>query len=133
MAYTTQTNWHSFDHEANYYPPLTGNQSPPDELASAAEALRETELDAVCDDDTQLEEEGACSRPLEDLSIDELRVLANALDIPNRSSMTESAMLIAEIRCRLLWDETWDRFPNLPREQVNFSLNSIRHKQGETR
>jgi len=64
-------------------------------------------------DDTQLEEEGSCSRPLEDLSIDELRVLANALDIPNRSTMTKSAILIAEIRRRLLWEETWDRFPSI--------------------
>jgi hypothetical protein len=35
------------------------------------------------------------------MSIDELRAVANALDVPNRAQITEQDELIAAIRCRL--------------------------------
>ena len=114
MADSLHTPWHSYDHDIRFSPPLTGMRYQRDELERAA-ALRETEVEAARDDtqfEDQLDDEETYSRPLEDLSIDELRILANALDIPNRGAITDTARLIWEIRRRLLLDESWDMFPS---------------------
>lgn len=65
-------------------------------MASAAEAMRQTEVDAAnrmpCH---------ASLTALERLSIDELRAIANELQIPARGEILDQNDLIAAIRCRL--------------------------------
>jgi hypothetical protein len=70
----------------------------PDDTAmqDAAEALRQTEVEAVLPDVHSLD-----PAQLDQMSIDELRAVANALDVPNRAQITEQDELIAAIRCRL--------------------------------
>jgi hypothetical protein len=82
--------------------------APEDEMESAAEAMRATELEAVRVNDTALDLPPAGIDPskltaaqLETMSIDELRGLANALDIPERSKITEKSELIDEILKRM--------------------------------
>lgn len=69
-------------------------------IFKAAEALRETELEAAQPEATRAEAESK-SADLESMSVDELRVLASELDIPNRDQITEQDELIAAIRCRM--------------------------------
>jgi hypothetical protein len=73
-----------------------------DELAieEAAEAIRRAELEAAPDPP---EPDPSAIRPadLEQMSIDDLRVLARKLDVPGRSQITEQQELIDEIRRRL--------------------------------
>jgi hypothetical protein len=70
----------------------------PDDTAmqDAAEALRQTELEAALPDIHSL-----TPAQLERMSIDELRAVANALDVPNRAQITEQDELIAAIRQRI--------------------------------
>jgi hypothetical protein len=95
---------------------------PDDELANAAEVLREAEIEAVRTED----EPAASAEPqpphdtindlspqnvlksvklteaeLESMSIDEVRVVANALGIPDRTTIVEKSELIEEILRRV--------------------------------
>jgi hypothetical protein len=65
-------------------------------MDDAAEALRETEIEAV-----QETIPTSPSDALEHMSIDDLRKLAAKLDIPDRGQIIEQEELIAEIRKRL--------------------------------
>jgi hypothetical protein len=67
-------------------------------MEQAAEALRQTEVGAVQDvpDVSSIN-----PSELDSMSIDELRAIANTLDIPDRSKITEQDELIAAIRQRL--------------------------------
>lgn len=82
---------------------------PDDELADAAEAVRAAEIEAVQEHDS-----GADASPLEvmkslqltpedleGMSIDEVRAVANMLDVPNRETITEKSELIREVLRRL--------------------------------
>jgi hypothetical protein len=69
-------------------------------IFKAAEALRETELEAARPEATGTEGRSK-SDDLESMSVDELRGLATELDIPNRAQITEQDELIAAIRQRL--------------------------------
>jgi hypothetical protein len=66
-----------------------------DAMDEAAQALREAEVEAVRPNNAATED-----KRLEDMSIDELRVLAAKLDVPNRGAITEKDRLIAAIRNR---------------------------------
>ena len=70
---------------------------PDDEaMEEAAESLREAEVEAAMPDVSNL-----TPSQLEHMSIDELRAVANALDVPNRAQIIEQDELIAAIRRRL--------------------------------
>jgi hypothetical protein len=70
-----------------------------DAMDLAAEALRQAEVEAV-QPETAAPIEPADVDPaqLERMSIDELRALAGALGVPDRSTITEQDELIAAIR-----------------------------------
>jgi hypothetical protein len=90
---------------------------PDDELAHAAETLREAELEAAGTEDPAasgqeppalapvgdlspanvLKSVKLTASDLESMSIDEVRAVANALDIPDRSTIVEKSELIDEI------------------------------------
>jgi hypothetical protein len=86
-----------------------GAPIPEDDMEDAAEALRGAELDAAQPGDTVadlppldvIESMKITLADLETMSIDELRAVANALDIPDRSKITEKAELIEEILRRV--------------------------------
>jgi hypothetical protein len=67
-------------------------------MEDAAESLRQTEVDAVQEapDISSIN-----SAQLDSMSIDELRAIANTLDIPDRGKITEQDELVAAIRQRL--------------------------------
>jgi hypothetical protein len=69
---------------------------PDDEaIEDAAEALREVEIDAALPDLNSLD-----APQLERMSIDELRAVGKALDVPGRAQITEQEELIEAIqRC----------------------------------
>jgi hypothetical protein len=67
-----------------------------DAMENAAEALRHAELEAV-----QPAVSAVDRSQLENMSIDELRKLATALDVPNRGAITVRDELLAAIRQRL--------------------------------
>jgi hypothetical protein len=87
---------------------LTGNAEsseaspggPLDDAAAenAAGALREVEIEAAQEDS---DVPNVDSSRLEQMTIDELRVLARKLDIPDRGTIIEQDELIEEIRKRL--------------------------------
>jgi hypothetical protein len=72
--------------------------SGPDDAAmeDAAEALRQAEVEAAAPDANSLN-----ASQLEHMSIDELRAVAGALDVPDRSKIIEQDELIDAIRRRL--------------------------------
>ena len=65
-------------------------------MEEAAEALREAEVEAAQPDISDLN-----AAQLEHMSIDELRAVANALDVPDRAQIIEQDELIDAIRRRL--------------------------------
>jgi len=69
-----------------------------DAMDDAAEALRQAELEAV---QTDADVARADLSHLDRMSIDDLRALAAALDVPDRATITEQDELIAAIRQRL--------------------------------
>jgi hypothetical protein len=74
--------------------PSTIGSGPDDEaMEEAAEALRQAELEAAQPDVSTLD-----ASQLEHMSIDELRAVAGALDVPDRAQITELDELIAAIR-----------------------------------
>jgi len=78
-------------------------ESPPSELDDeaaevAADALRQADLESAQDEPNAVSVDAS---KLERMSIDELRILAKQLDIPNRGTITEQDELIAAIRSRL--------------------------------
>jgi hypothetical protein len=66
-------------------------------MDDAAQALREAEVEAVRPVADVVSDEPR----LEDMSIDELRVLAAELDVPDRGAITDQDLLIAAIRERM--------------------------------
>jgi hypothetical protein len=64
-----------------------------DAMNKAAEALRQAEVEAVVPDLSSLD-----ASQLEQMSIDELRAVAKALDVPGRAQITEQDELIEAIR-----------------------------------
>jgi hypothetical protein len=70
-------------------------------MADAAEAIREVEIKAVRPDPDIPDLSTLDAAKIERMSIDELRVVAKELDVPNRSQITEQDELIAEIKTRL--------------------------------
>jgi Rho termination factor-like protein len=78
-------------------------EGPIDEAAmeDAAEAIRDVEIKAVCPDPDLPDLTTLDAAKLERMSIDELRVVAKELDVPDRSKITEQDELIAEIKKRL--------------------------------
>jgi hypothetical protein len=80
--------------------PSTSNTlgSGPDDEAmdAAAEAMRQAEVEAVLPDLASLD-----AAQLEQMSIDELRAVAKALDVPGRAQISEQDKLIEAIRRRL--------------------------------
>jgi hypothetical protein len=76
----------------------------PDEEAmeGAAEALREVEVEAVkATPESPVDPAKVTYEQLHNMSIDDLRVLARDLDVPDRSKITEQDELIEAIRRRL--------------------------------
>jgi hypothetical protein len=73
----------------------------PDEEAmeNAAEALREAEVEAVLPEIPDVST--LTPSDLDQMSIDELRAVANELDVPDRATIIERDELIAAIRPRL--------------------------------
>jgi hypothetical protein len=72
-----------------------------DAMEDAAEAIRDVEIKAVRPDPDIPNLSTLDAAKLERMSIDELRVVAKELDIPDRSKITEQDELIAEIKKRL--------------------------------
>jgi hypothetical protein len=79
-------------------PTLSNIGSGPDDAAmeDAAEALRQAEVEAAAPDVNSVN-----ASQLEQMSIDELRAVAGALDVPDRSKIIEQDELIEAIRRRL--------------------------------
>jgi hypothetical protein len=79
------------------------SEGPVDEEAmeDAAEAIREVEIKAVRPDPDIPNLSTLDAAKLERMSIDELRVVAKELDVPNRGQITEQDELLAEIKKRL--------------------------------
>jgi hypothetical protein len=76
----------------------------PDDAAMdvAAEALRQTEVEAVRPDVTDLPDDSSLTpSKLDQMNIDELRDVAKQLDVPDRGKITDRDDLIAAIRARL--------------------------------
>jgi hypothetical protein len=71
----------------------SGSAPDDDAMGKAAEALRQAEVEAVLPDLNSLE-----PSQLEHMSIDELRAVAKALDVPGRAQITEQDELIEAIR-----------------------------------
>lgn len=71
------------------------------DMESAAEAIREVEVKAVRPEPDVPDPSTLNDADLQQMSIDDLRVIAQKLDIPDRSKITEQDELIAEIRKRL--------------------------------
>lgn len=69
-----------------------------DALDEAAEALRAADVESARE---EFDLSSVKSAHLDQMSIDELRVLARQLDVPDRSTITEQDELIAAIRRRL--------------------------------
>jgi hypothetical protein len=104
-------------HFAEPFPPgvtvaYADSVTPDDELADAAEAIRAAELEAVRTDESDdgtnnssladvLESMKLTESDLQSMTIDELRALANGLDIPDRAAITEKSELVDEIVRRL--------------------------------
>ncbi len=95
---------------------------PDDELASAAAALRAAEVEAVRTDDHTVDDLESVrsydtvselsplnvlksmkltAADLESMSIDEVRAVANVLDIPDRGTITDKSELVQEILRRM--------------------------------
>lgn len=76
-----------------------------DEAAAlaAAAALRQVEVEAADPELTEVADAPAdfSAADLENMSIDEVRALANKLNIPARSQIIDKSELIAEIRRRM--------------------------------
>ena len=72
-----------------------------DAMDEAAQALREAEVEAVRPATATSNDAATEETRLEDMSIDELRVLAAKLDVPDRGAITEQDLLIAAIRERM--------------------------------
>jgi hypothetical protein len=77
-----------------------------DEMEQAAEALRAAEVEAVQPGDTiaefpAVDTSKLTAASLEAMSIDEVRAIANTLDVPERSKITDKAVLIEEILRRI--------------------------------
>jgi Rho termination factor, N-terminal domain len=70
-------------------------------MEDAAEAIRAAEILAVRPDPDIPDLSTLDASKLERMSIDELRVVAKQLDVPDRSKITEQDELIAAIRERL--------------------------------
>jgi hypothetical protein len=62
-------------------------------MADAAEAVREAEVEAVAPDTANLNQE-----KLQHMNIDELRLIAKQLDVPNRETITGQDELVAAIQ-----------------------------------
>jgi hypothetical protein len=70
-----------------------------DAMDVAAEALRQAEVEAVQPETAEpVDPSDVDPAQLEHMSIDELRALAGALGVPDRSTITEQDELIAAIR-----------------------------------
>jgi hypothetical protein len=82
---------------------LAGESLAFDETAmeDAAEAIREVEVKAVRPEPEVPDPSTLDAAELQNMSIDDLRVIAQRLDIPDRGKITEQDELIAEIRKRL--------------------------------
>jgi hypothetical protein len=82
---------------------LADDTGPIDEadMEDAAEAIREVEVKAVRPEPDVPDPSSLDANDLEQMSIDDLRVIAQRLDIPDRSKITEQDELVAEIRKRL--------------------------------
>jgi hypothetical protein len=70
-------------------------------MADAAAALRKVEVEAVQPEPEIAEASSFDAFRLESMNIDELRVVAKELDVPDRATITEKYDLIAAIRQRL--------------------------------
>jgi hypothetical protein len=70
-------------------------------MDDAAESLRAVEIQAVRPEPEVPDVSTLDAADLEHMSIDELRVVAKKLDVPDRGKITEQDELIAEIRKRL--------------------------------
>ncbi len=90
-----------YDRHAGFREPTNGQNDSvfdddQDAMDEAAQALREAEVESVRPSKVAEETE-----QLEDMSIDQLRVLAAKLDVPNRGTLTDRALLVAAIRERM--------------------------------
>jgi hypothetical protein len=71
-------------------------------MEDAAEALRQAEVEAVRPDVTDLPDDSSLTpSKLDQMNIDELRIVAKQLDVPDRGKITDRDDLIAAIRARL--------------------------------
>ena len=80
---------------------------PDDEMSEAAEAVRSAELEAVGMDEEEptpfdaLESMKLTRADLDSMTIDELRAIANGLDVPDRATIVDKSDLIEEILRRV--------------------------------
>jgi hypothetical protein len=70
------------------------------DMEGAAEAIRDVEVKAVRPEPDVPDPSSLDAGDLQHMSIDDLRVIAQRLDIPDRSKITDQDELIAEIRKR---------------------------------
>ncbi len=84
--------------EQNDFTEATSDDTDEAAMEDAAEALRQVEVEAVQDEP---DISSIDASQLDYMSIDELRVIAKQLDVPDRAQITEQDELIAAIRRRL--------------------------------
>lgn len=93
---STHFDRHAGSSESNVAQSEYGGGPEADAMDVAAEALRQAEVEAVQPDVSAID-----PSQLESMSIDELRAIAGALDVPDRGKITEQDELIAAIRRHL--------------------------------
>jgi hypothetical protein len=87
---------HSADSNANVAQSEYGGGPDDEAMKAAAQALRHAEVEAV-----QPNLSGSGLPQLSNMSIDELRLLAARLDVPDRGTIIDREELIAAIRQRM--------------------------------
>ena len=68
-------------------------------MCDAAEAVRAAELEAIENDDVDSDDTDLDSTHLESMSIDDLRIVAELLEVPDRARIIDRNALIAAIEC----------------------------------
>ena len=84
--------------EQNDFIDSPSNEFDEDAAEAAAEVLREADIEAAQE---EFDASSVDAAKLDGMSIDELRLIAKQLDVPDRERITEQDELIAAIRRRL--------------------------------
>jgi hypothetical protein len=84
--------------EQNDFEDVPGGEIDEEAAEVAAEAMRQADLESAQE---EFDISSLKAADLESMSIDQLRVIARQLDVPDRGKITEQDELIAEVKKRL--------------------------------